>query len=412
MSKKYIIAGAIGTLVEWAEFTFYGYMVFKFSQLFFPMLAPKLAVLAGFGGFAVSYLARPLGSVIFGYLGDKNGRKNALANSILMMGLITLGMGLLPTYQQIGIAAPLCLLLLRFLQGVTVGGEFTGAAVYIVEQDSSKPYLASSWVSTSSAAGMWIGGLAAMLISLPIMPAWAWRIPFCLGACACLIGFYIRKTLPETHEYQKLSSTHSLTASPIKDVISQYPKPLLKTLSMGVFVAIFIYICNVWWITYVIKTQLFTEFTARVLAVFCQGAVVILTPLMAILGEKTRGTSVMRNGLLGSIAVPFILFFASAHQSIMGVILADLLYSTCLAAVTATMFKYLTDLFPAQVRYSGAAIGWGVGVAIFGGSAPLVAEMLSHYHLKWVMLYVALSSLTAYFSTRNAKLLQVEYGKL
>jgi MHS family proline/betaine transporter-like MFS transporter len=411
MDKKSIIAGALGTLVEWAEFTFYGYLVFKFSHLFFPMLQPSLAILAGFGGFAVSYLARPLGSFIFGYIGDKKGRQKALANSILMMGAVTLGMGLLPTYQQIGMAAPLCLLLLRFLQGVTVGGEFTGAAVYLIEQDAKTPTFSSSWISTSSAAGMLIGGIAASLISLPMMPPWAWRAPFCLGTCACLIGFYIRKSLTETPDYQKLLSSRLIAATPIKEVISLHYKSVLKTLTIGVFVAIFIYICNIWWITYVIKSQLFSELTARLLAVFGQASVVLLTPIMAIIAEKTEDVSLMRMGFLGSIAVPLVLFFASSHQSVAGVVGADLLYAVCVAAVTGAMFKYITGLFPACVRYSGTAIGWSVGVAIFGGSAPLVAEMLSHYHIRWVMLYVALSSLTAFLATRTSAPPPVEYEK-
>ena len=399
MQRKNISASAIGTLVEWAEFTFYGYLVVKFSHLFFPMLTPQLAILAGFAGFAVSYLARPLGSFIFGHIGDKKGRQKALANSIFMMGIVTLGMGVLPTYDKIGLFAPIFLLILRFLQGITVGGEYTGAAVFIIEHNAKNPYLSSSWVSTSAAAGMLVGGLAAAIISLPVMPEWAWRLPFLIGSCACLIGFYIRRQLSETAAYKKLLSVHGIVSVPIKVVLKNYKKPLLQTMAIGVFVAIFIYICNIWWITYVIKTGYFSELTARTLATASQGSVVVFTPLLALLTQRWNGRDIMQIGLIGSLFVAPWLFFASVHQSVYGVIAANLLYAISLSAVTATMFKYLADIFPTHIRYTGQAMGWSIGVAIFGGSAPLVAQILSSHHLGLTIAYVSLSGLIALWAT-------------
>lgn len=404
MSKKSIIAGSIGTLVEWAEFTFYGYLVAQFSHLFFPMLVPELAILAAFGGFAVSYLARPLGSLIFGHIGDKHGRRKALSYSILLMGLVTLGIGVLPTYSAIGLYAPLLLLILRFLQGLSVGGEL-GAAVFIIEHDAQKPYLSSSWVSTASGAGMLVGGIAAVIISLPNMPTWAWRIPFCLGAGACSIGFYIRQHLSETTAYKNLVSTHGVVPFPSKTVFSQYKKPLLKTAAIGIFVALYIYIYNIWWITYVTKANYFTPLTARILANLGQACVVILTPLLALTAERYQGKRVMVNGLLGSLLIGPCLFLASIHQSFYGVLVVNVFYAVFLAAVTATMFKYFADIFPAAVRYSGQTLGWNIGVAVFGGSAPLVAQILNDYHLTAaIILYVTLSSLLALLANISSSL--------
>lgn len=396
MCGKHVIAGSLGTLAEWAEFTFYGYLIYHFSRLFFPMLTPELSLLAAFGGFAVSYLARPLGSFLFGHVGDKKGRQKALSYSILLMSVATFGIGILPTYQTIGLYAPALLLILRFLQGLSVGGEFTGAAVFIIEHDTQKPYLSSSWVSTSSAAGMLIGGLAAVIISLPHMPSWAWRVPFYLGACVCGVGFYIRHRLSETTIYNHLVATRSVVSIPFLTVIKHYKKPLLKTSAVGIFVALYIYIYNIWWITDVTKENYFTYLEAQSLATFGQGCVVILTPLLAWIAEKRSGKFVLQAGLAGSIVVGPLLFTVSAHQLFYWAMATYFLYAVFLAAVTATMFKYFSDIFPPAIRYTGQALGWNIGVAVFGGSAPLVAQILSFHHLTFIaIIYVIFSSLIA-----------------
>lgn len=407
MVQKNTLASSIGTLVEWAEFTFYAYLVYQFSQLFFPMLTPELSILATFGGFAVSYLARPLGGMIFGYIGDRKGRKGALSYSILLMGVATLGIGLLPTYAVLGMYAPILLLILRFLQGLSVGGEFTGAAVFIIEHDSKHPYLSSSWVSTSSAAGMLMGGAAAVIISLPGMPEWAWRVPFCIGAVTCLVGYYIRHNLSETVAYRNLQMHHSVASAPLKLLYQNFKKPLLQTATIGIFVALYIYICNIWWITYVIKANYFSQLQAHILATSGQAFVVLLVPVLALIAERWQGEKMLRGGLWGSILVGPCLFLASSHQLFYLVLVIYFFYALFLAAVNAVMFKYFADIFPTQIRYSGPAMGWSIGVAIFGGSAPMVAQILSFHHLTFVaVMYVILSSMIALWvnNTPSAKI--------
>lgn len=401
MNKKNTIASAIGTLVEWAEFGFYGYLIVTFSQLFFSMLPPQLAILAAFVGFAASYIARPLGSLVFGHIGDKQGRQKGLAYSLLLMGVATMGIGLLPTYAAIGATAPVLLLIFRFLQGFSVGGSI-GAAVFIFEHHPEKPYFSTSWVSTAAAAGMLIGGVAALIITLPGMPDWAWRAPFCLGACACLIGYYIRHQLSETSAYQELINSQEIVKLPIKVVLTNYKKPLLQTATIGIGVALFIYICNIWWITYVIKSQYFTPLSARFLATFSQGAVVIFTPLLAWVAERWDGKKVMQLGWLGCAFIAPILFWASSRQSFFTVMAIDVFYAFFLSGITATMYKYFADIFPTAIRYTGQAMGWNIGVAIFGGSAPIVAEILSLNHLTYLAVgYVVLSCLIAFIANSS-----------
>ena len=161
MNLKTTLTSFIGTTVEWAEFCFYGYLVTQLSPLFFPMLSPDIAIIAGFGAFAASYLARPLGGIFFGHIGDKWGRKKAFAGSILLMSVATFGIGLLPVYDTIGILAPILLVLLRFFQGLATGGEYPGASVFIIEHNRDKPYFAASWVATAAAVSGLDSGAAA-----------------------------------------------------------------------------------------------------------------------------------------------------------------------------------------------------------------------------------------------------------
>jgi MFS transporter, MHS family, proline/betaine transporter len=398
MNTKNIIAGSIGTLVEWTDLTLYAFLAVHFAALFFPMFSDSVSLLAAFGGFAVSYLARPVGSLIFGALGDQRGRKKSLYYSLLLMGLSTAGIGLLPAYSKIGIYAPILLITFRFMQGISMGGEFLGAAVFLIEHRPQQPYLSSSWVSTASAAGMLVGEVAGLILLLPHLPEWAWRVPFLMGSVICLIGLYIRYRLSETVTFQQLLKTHALAKAPLKQIFSDYRKPLLQTATIGIYVAIYIYIYNVWWATYLLKSHAFTAFEARLLATCGQAFVVILTPVMAILAEKYPSRNFMSGGLLASLFIGPLLYVGSVYQFFSGMLLVNFLYAICLAAVTATMFKHFTDLFPPAIRYTGQTLSWSLGVAIFGGSAPALAQLLYMHHLSYlIIVYVMISILVAYY---------------
>lgn len=397
--NKTTVYCSIGTLVEWAEFTFYAYMSHKFAILFFPMFDTNIAILISFTTFAVSYLARPLGGVLFGHIGDKYGRNTAFSLSIFLMAMTTLCMGILPTYATIGFTASILLIILRFLQGIAVSGEFTGAAVYLIESDSSKkPYLSSSWISTSSAAGMLVGSFASLIVSLPSMPAWSWRVPFCIGFFACLLGLYVRKKLPETTAYNNLICSHKLEKIPLFSALKNHKIQILQTMSLAAFVGIYIYICNIWWTTYVVEQNYFSNSEAKFLTTIGQGCVVMLTPLMAILAERYGGKLIMKIGLVGAIFFAPLFFLISSTQVFYLALFFQIIYALCDAMVTAPMFRFLSSIFPASIRYSGQAFGWSVSAAVFGGTAPLLAQCMFLNGLGFLpSLYVSLSAIAALF---------------
>ena len=344
----------------------------------------------------MSYLARPLGSILFGWIGDILGRQKALSSSILFMSIITLGIGVLPTYQTIGIFAPILLILFRFLQGLAVSGEFTGAAIMILEQNPNKACFSSSWINTAAATAKFIGGFASIAVSLPFMPVWAWRMPFCLGFLACLIGFYIRRNLSETAQFQQLQKMNQIERTPIKTIFKNHKKSLLQIASIGAFIGIFTYTCDLWWVSYVIQKGYFNELQARSLPTLIQGSVIVFTPLMGILADFYSEKYIMRLGILGDIILVPLLFFASMKSSFLAIIVIGLFYGLSQGALSASMFKYFSNIFPTSIRYTGQAMGWNIALAIFGGSAPLIAQTLYTNNLLYLLIsYVMLSGIIA-----------------
>jgi MFS transporter, MHS family, proline/betaine transporter len=185
---KLIFVSVIGTFLEWTEYCLYGYLAAKISVLFFPQFDARVGLLATFGIFAAGYFARPLGGILFGHIGDTRGRKQALMVSMALMGVATVSIGLLPTYAEWGLFAPLLLLLCRILQGLAVSGEFNGAAIFLIEHaQPGYKNRAGSWVGAAAAAGMVFGALLVALVSYDGLPTWVWRIPFLIGALSCFV---------------------------------------------------------------------------------------------------------------------------------------------------------------------------------------------------------------------------------
>ena len=399
MINKNLYSAAVGTFLEWADFSFYAYLAVYFSQLFFPSDIEAFSIFASFCAFAISYLARPIGGYFFGHWGDRLGRRAALTYSLLVMGCTTLAMGLLPTFSVLGVLSPILLMLFRFIQGIAVAGEFAGAGIFLSEHARSKRrYFDSSWVSTFSAAGMLAGALCALLVSMPVMPAWAWRVPFVLGAIACFVGFFIRRHTEETPAFIEAQTQNYIERMPALMAWRKYRFSLIKIFSLASFVGIYIYICNVWWVSFVTQGNYFTPADAKLLATIGQLAVVLFTPLMAWLADRTDARAVMGAGFIGAMILPFMLFLVSRAGLFDSAALSQICYALCNAAVTGVMFRYMSNILSTEVRYSGQALAWNLGVALFGGTAPLLAQWLLMQHA-WTIapaFYVMLSAFVAF----------------
>lgn len=390
----------LGTFLEWAEYSFYGYLATKMSQLFFPEYDHQLAMIATFGVFAAGFIARPLGGVLFGHAGDVFGRKKALSVSIALMGLATLSIGLLPTYQQVGIVAPLLLLSSRILQGIAVSGEFNGASIYLIEHAKpSRRYLAGSWVAAAAAAGMVFGALTIAIISLPSMPEWSWRIPFFIGAISCVTGYYVRQHLTESPQFLSSESNATRDRLPIIDVIANHKTALVQTGILSAFIGIYVYICNIYFGSYLIHQAHYSVHSAIFLCGFGQAMVTLLIPFIAMKADKVGGKKILLSGLLLAMFTAPILFLLAGFESFGWLIIAEIIYAIANATTSATVFKIVFDLFPTRTRYTGITFAWSLSVAIFGGTAPLLAQYLfGHVGIMGPAIIVSSSALLAFYS--------------
>ncbi|MGD0465707.1 MAG: MFS transporter [Gammaproteobacteria bacterium] len=394
-SKKIIFATCIGTLLEWAEFTFFAYMADQLSSLFFSSQDLYLARLKTYAIFATSYLMRPIGAVLFGYIGDRHGRKPAIIGALLLMALATFGIGSLPTYNTIGIAAPILLVLFRMLQGIAVAGEFNGAAVLLTEQNQQYPFLAGSWTACAAACGMAVGGIAATILTAGSMPIWCWRVPFLLSSIIALIAMYLRGTMQETNIFKLAKKDNQLFDSPVYAAWKYNKEGLLCTAAFAIFISVFVYTGNIYYKTMAVNIGKLNPHTAATIITCGILLTTILIPIAAILADKTNGYKICLSGILLAIIFSPIIMGCAQSGNIILTLIGQIIYAIIDAMVSATMFTILLNKFQTGTKYSGSSIAWSVTTAIFGGSTLLVNELLiGHFKLlNGPGLYISISAL-------------------
>lgn len=392
-----IVICALGTFLEWTEYSIYGYLAAKISALFFPQVDPRVALLATYGVFATGFFARPIGGIIFGHIGDRWGRKQALTFSMALMGLATFSMGILPTYSQWGLIAPALLLLCRILQGLAVSGEFNGAAIFLIEHaDNHHKNSAGSWIGSAAAAGMLCGALMVSAISHEGLPNWSWRIPFWIGSLSCLIGLYLRRKLNESPEF--LRHQNEKLRAPLITTFKIGKKSMLQTAAIAAFVGINVYVCNIYFTTFLITHLKISGQTAIMIAAFGQGCVALFIPIFGKMADKWNcGRALILSGLSGAAISATVIFILIANHTITLLLLAQLLYAIFNGMSSGPLFNHLNTLFPAQRRYTGITVAWSISVAIFGGTAPMISQYLVGT-LEWhygPAIYVVLSAVMA-----------------
>jgi MHS family shikimate/dehydroshikimate transporter-like MFS transporter len=380
--RKVVVASFIGTTIEWYDFFIYTTAAaLVFPQLFFPSFEPLAGTLASFATYAVGFLARPLGGVIFGHYGDKLGRKAMLVTTLLIMGIATFLVGLLPTYETIGIWAPILLVVLRLLQGLGLGGEWGGAVLMAVEHSpDDKRGLNGSWPQMGVPAGLVLGTgafAAVSAISGDAFVTWGWRVPFLLSILLIALGLYIRLAIYESPAFSRVRESGTEARMPIVDVFRTYPKNVLLAVGSRIGIDVVFYIFAVYVLTYV-STNLGLPRNLGLIAISIAALIEIFTiPAFASLSDKVGRRPVLITGaaFLGLWIFPFfwLLDTRSASLIILAVIVG---LSIGHAAVYGTQASFYAELFGTRVRYSGASLGYQLA-GIFGGAlAPIVATAL------------------------------------
>lgn len=380
--KRVILSCMIGNALEWYDFALYGYFATTIGQLFFPKFSIVASLMATFGVFAAGFIMRPLGGAIFGHIGDKIGRKNALLWSIYLMAIPTTLIGLLPTYEQIGWLAPLFLTLIRLAQGLSMGGEFTGSMIFVVENaQQHNRGLYGSWVVFSLLIGILMGSAVATLtcyvLSEDQVLEWGWRIPFLLSVVGGYIGSMMRRVMHEPEHFIEAKKHNKENASPVLELfkhhfkIIAYVVTIELTLSIG-FYLIVTFINN--FLTAFLKTDMVTSLMMTTLSMIAMGVSILCFGWVS---DKMGRKPVLITGALGFTFFAYPLFLALQGDFI-SVLLAQVALSFIMGIFFAPIPATLVELFPLTVRYSGLSISHSISMAVFGGTAPFIATGLIH----------------------------------
>jgi MFS family permease len=403
--RKAVFASWIGTTIELYDFQAYGLAAsLILGPLFFPSTDPLVGTLLALATFAIGFVARPLGALVFGHFGDRMGRKTTLIVTLTMMGVATTAIGVLPTYGQVGTAAPVLLIVLRVVQGFSLGGEYSGAVLMTVEHTGEKRRsFFGSLVNTGTTAGLLLANLAFWpIFALPRnqMLGWGWRIPFLLSAVLVVVGFFVRRAVDETPEYVKVERTHHVHKMPIVDVFRMSGVTVLLVAVAILTAGVTVTIISVFSLTYA-QTVLHIP-TSRMISVFLPSSLVILValPLFGWFGDRVGVRRVFLAGAASLVVLPFVWFALVNTRNwglmFLGFVLIMVGYSANYAVVPA----YFSHVFPAEVRFSGMAIGFTLGVIGGNAVAPLIAGSLLRSYGSWTaiaiyMAAVALASLLA-----------------
>jgi len=403
--KKILIAGMIGNVLEWYDFIVYGFLAGIIGKLFFPSDNATVELLKSFAAFAAGFLARPLGSIVFGYIGDKFGRKKSLMISILMMAISTTAIGLLPTYESIGILAPTLLVILKILQGLSVGGEYTTSVSFIVEHaPRSKRGFFGSIAILGAVVGILLGSASGAFITKvlpePALYSWGWRILFFTGIILGFIGYYVRKNIDETPKFKELAKENKIEKSPITILIKNYYKEFIKTFSLSTFQAIGFYTIFVYLSQHFIR---FLEFPKHIALTINTVSMIVLAVLIIFWGyisdKVGRKPIILFSTFLTTIlAYPIFKFISSGdfYNALIGQVLFAIVTSGFMAVLPTT----LVEIFPTKIRNTGYSIGYNLPFAIFGGTAPLISTALVHFtnDINAPAFYLMFASIVAFLS--------------
>ncbi|MEV6349218.1 MFS transporter [Actinoplanes sp. NPDC051851] len=381
-SRRVILASLIGTSLEWYDFFLYASAAaLVFGKLFFPTFEPLTGTLLAFATYAVGFVARPLGGILFGHFGDRTGRKSVLVATLLLMGGATFLIGLLPTHETIGAAAPMLLVTLRFLQGLGLGGEWGGAVVMSLEHgDPRRRGLSASWPQVGVPAGNLLASGVLWVLSATLSESsflgWGWRIPFLLSGALVLVGLWIRVTVTESPAFARIVATDGPARLPLIEVLRRHPRGLLVAMAARIGTDVAFYTFSLYVLTYVTGTVGLPRTTALTGVLVASGLQLALIPFFGALSDRYGRRPVYAAGAVAAAAWSFAFFPLLDTASTPIIVLTVVVALATHAAMYGPQAAFVAELFSTRLRYSGASMGYQIA-GIFGGAlAPIIAIRL------------------------------------
>ncbi|PNC11048.1 MFS transporter [Enterobacter cloacae] len=390
-NKKVLIASLTGSSIEWFDYFLYGTAAaLVFNKIFFPMVDPVIGLILSYLSFSLTFFIRPIGGVLFAHIGDRIGRKKTLVLTLSLMGGATVMIGLLPTYDMIGMWAPALLILMRIIQGMGIGGEWGGALLLAYEYAPEKR---KGFFGSIPQAGVTIGMLmATFIVSLMTLFSeedffsWGWRIPFLLSSVLVLLGLWIRKDIDETPDFQKVKKSGQVAKAPLRDTLKHHWREVLIAAGLKVVETAPFYIFSTFVVSYATTTLTYQK--SQALEAVTLGALVatIMIPLMGLLSDRVGRQRMYSVSVfvLGLFIVPWFMLLNTGTT--WGIVLATIIaFGVIWAPVTAVLGTLCSEIFSANVRYTGITLGYQLGAALAGGTAPLIATgLLAKYDGDWV----------------------------
>lgn len=380
--RQAVVGAGIGNTVEWYDFAVYGFLATYIAEKFFPSVNQTTALLSTFAVFAVAFFMRPLGGFFFGPLGDRIGRKRVLAIVVVLMSVSTLGIGLVPSYDAIGVAAPLLLVALRCVQGFSAGGEYGSGACFLAEFAPTRHRgLVVAFLVWSVVVGFLLGSVTVTaletVLSEDAMNAYGWRIPFLVAGVLGVVGLYIRLRLRDTPEFESLQDSGEVAESPLREAVRTAWRPILQIVGLVVVHNVGFYVVFTYLPTYFTKTLGFTKTDAFVsITVASVVALVLILPLAA-LSDRVGRKPLLIAGAVGFAVFAYPLFALLNSGFLAAAVAAHAGLAALEAVFVSASLAAGAELFPTRVRSTGYSIGYNVSVAVFGGTAPYVATWLT-----------------------------------
>ncbi|MEB2629385.1 MFS transporter [Peribacillus frigoritolerans] len=411
--RRILIASLVGSSIEWFDYFLYGTVsALVFNQLFFVNEDPTIGLLLSYASFALAFFIRPFGGVIFSHIGDRIGRKKTLVLTLSLMGVATFGMGLLPTYQAVGIWAPILLITLRLVQGLGIGGEWGGALLLAVEYaPAEKRGLFGAIPQMGVTIGMLLGTVALSIMTLlpeNAFMTWGWRIPFIFSALLVFFGLWIRKGIDETPSFKKVKESGEVPKLPIVETLKNYWREVLIAVGAKVVETAPFYIFSTFVVSYATANLGFSR-TATLTAVMIATIITtILIPFMGMLSDKIGRKKLFIGGTIGMALFAFPYFWLLQQKSVLLLIVATVIgLGVIWAPITAVLGTMFSEIFDARIRYTGITLGYQIGAALAGGTAPLVATaLLNRFNNSYVpvalyIIFASVLSLAAIWAVKD-----------
>ncbi|MFY4777123.1 MFS transporter [Metabacillus sp. RGM 3146] len=416
LAKKSVFATSLGNAMEWFDFGLYSYLAVTIGKVFFPEIDPSLQLVYSFAAFAIAFIARPIGGLIFGMMGDRIGRKKILSITLIMMAAATLSIGLIPSYASIGMTAPILLIIFRLIQGFSTGGEYAGAMTFIAEStpDKKRGFMASG-LEVGTLAGFSAGAglvtIMTFLLGPEKMVEWGWRIPFLFAGPLGIIGLYFRTRLEETPAFEAMlkAEKEEKHRATLKEIMISHWKPLLICIGIVLFYNTMVYMVLTYMPAYLTQELGYGETQGLILILL---VMIIMMPIilgMGYLSDRFGRNRIIKTALIGVIvlSVPAFMMIGTGNNYI--VFCGLLLLSTLLAAFQGALPATLPSIFFTKVRYGSLAITYNFSTSLFGGTTPLVIawlvsitknNMLPAYYVMGVCLFGLI--IVALFVTETA----------